>query len=117
MEEHFNEIIEFAELQDFVDVPLKNFSSGMSARLGFAVATIVKPEILIVDEVLAVGDSAFQEKCKKRMSDMLSGGTTLLFVSHSIHQVKELCQKVIWLDKGVVKAIGLAKDIIPLYEK
>ena len=108
MEEHFNEIIEFAELQDFVDVPLKNFSSGMSARLGFAVATIVKPEILIVDEVL---------KCKKRMSDMLSGGTTLLFVSHSIHQVKELCQKVIWLDKGVVKAIGLAKDIIPLYEK
>ena len=116
MEEHFNEIIEFAELQDFVDVPLKNFSSGMSARLGFAVATIVKPEILIVDEVLAVGDSAFQDKCKKRMSDMLSGGTTLLFVSHSIHQVKELCQKVIWLDKGVVKAIGLAKDIIPLYE-
>lgn len=115
MQEHFDEIIEFAELQDFVDVPIKNFSSGMSARLGFAVATIVKPEILIVDEVLAVGDRAFQAKCKKRMEEMLSGGTTLLFVSHSINQVKELCQKAIWLDKGVVKASGNAEDVIPLY--
>ncbi|SEP68498.1 ABC transporter ATP-binding protein [Basfia succiniciproducens] len=115
MQEHFDEIIEFAELQDFVDVPIKNFSSGMSARLGFAVATIVKPEILIVDEVLAVGDRAFQAKCKKRMEEMLSGGTTLLFVSHSIEQVKELCQKAIWLDKGVVKASGNAEDVIPLY--
>ena len=113
MEQHFDEIIEFAELQDFVDVPLKNFSSGMAARLGFAVATIVKPEILIVDEVLAVG--AFQEKCKQRMEKMLAGGTTLLFVSHSIEQVKELCQNVIWIDKGVVKAIGKAEDVIPLY--
>ncbi|AIJ32373.1 ABC transporter ATP-binding protein [Actinobacillus suis] len=117
MDQHFDEIIEFAELQDFVDVPLKNFSSGMSARLGFAVATIVKPEILIVDEVLAVGDAAFQEKCKKRMEQMLSGGTTLLFVSHSIHQVKELCQKAIWIDKGVIKACGNADDVIPLYAK
>ena len=116
MDRHFDEIIEFSELQDFVDVPLKNFSSGMSARLGFAVATIVKPEILIVDEVLAVGDAAFQEKCKKRMEEMLSGGTTLLFVSHSIDQVKELCQNVIWIDKGNVRASGKAKDIIPLYE-
>ncbi|SCX88082.1 lipopolysaccharide transport system ATP-binding protein [Basfia succiniciproducens] len=115
MQENFDEIIEFAELQDFVDVPIKNFSSGMSARLGFAVATIVKPEILIVDEVLAVGDRAFQAKCKKRMEEMLSGGTTLLFVSHSINQVKELCQKAIWLDKGVVKASGNAEDVIPLY--
>ena len=115
MEEHFDEIIEFAELQDFVDVPLKNFSSGMAARLGFAVATIVKPEILIVDEVLAVGDAAFQEKCKQRMEKMLAGGTTLLFVSHSIDQVKELCHNVIWLDKGVVKAIGKAEDVISLY--
>ena len=115
MEQHFDEIIEFAELQNFVDVPIKNFSSGMAARLGFAVATIVKPEILIVDEVLAVGDAAFQEKCKKRMEDMLSGGTTLLFVSHSIDQVKALCQNVIWLDKGVVRASGNAEDVIPLY--
>ena len=116
MDRHFDEIIEFSELQDFVDVPLKNFSSGMSARLGFAVATIIKPEILIVDEVLAVGDASFQEKCKKRMEEMLSGGTTLLFVSHSIDQVKELCQNVIWIDKGNVRASGKAKDIIPLYE-
>lgn len=116
MQQHFDEIIEFSELQDFVDVPIKNFSSGMAARLGFAVATIVKPDILIVDEVLAVGDHAFQEKCKKRMEEMLKGGTTLLFVSHSAEQVKELCQNVIWIDKGVVKAIGKAEDVIPLYD-
>ncbi|MGX3021941.1 ABC transporter ATP-binding protein [Ursidibacter sp. B-7004-1] len=116
MQQHFDEIIEFAELQDFVDVPLKNFSSGMSARLGFAVATIVKPEILIVDEVLAVGDAAFQEKCKQRMAKMLEGGTTLLFVSHSIDQVKELCKNAIWIDKGTVKACGKAEDVIPLYD-
>lgn len=115
MDQHFNEIIEFAELQDFVDVPLKNFSSGMSARLGFAVATIVKPDILIVDEVLAVGDQAFQEKCKKRMEQMLSGGTTLLFVSHSIDQVKELCQKAIWIDKGTVMASGDIEQIAEMY--
>lgn len=115
MEQHFDEIIEFAELQNFVDMPIKNFSSGMSARLGFAVATIVKPEILIVDEVLAVGDTAFQEKCKKRMEDMLSSGTTLLFVSHSIDQIKELCPNVIWIDKGIVKGCGKTEDIIPRY--
>ena len=116
MQQHFDEIIEFSELQDFVDVPIKNFSSGMAARLGFAVATIVKPDILIVDEVLAVGDHAFQEKCKKRMEEMLKAGTTLLFVSHSAEQVKELCQNVIWIDKGVVKAIGKVENVIPLYE-
>ena len=116
MQQHFDEIIEFSELQDFIDVPIKNFSSGMAARLGFAVATIVKPDILIVDEVLAVGDHAFQEKCKKRMEEMLKGGTTLLFVSHSAEQVKELCQNVIWIDKGVVKAIGKAENVIPLYD-
>ena len=116
MEMHFNEIIEFAELGDFIDVPIKNFSSGMAARLGFAVATIVKPDILIVDEVLAVGDIAFQEKCRKRMESLLQNGTTLLFVSHSSKQVKELCQNVIWLDKGHVVAQGRAEDIIQKYE-
>ena len=116
MEMHFNEIIEFAELGDFIDVPIKNFSSGMAARLGFAVATIVKPDILIVDEVLAVGDRAFQEKCRKRMESLLQNGTTLLFVSHSSKQVKELCQNVIWLDKGHVVAQGRAEDIIQKYE-
>ena len=113
MEMHF---IEFAELGDFIDVPIKNFSSGMAARLGFAVATIVKPDILIVDEVLAVGDIAFQEKCRKRMESLLQNGTTLLFVSHSSKQVKELCQNVIWLDKGHVVAQGRAEDIIQKYE-
>ena len=116
MDEKFNEIIDFAELYDFIDVPLKNFSSGMSARLGFAIATIVKPEILVVDEVLAVGDQAFQNKCKKRMEDMLSNGTTLLFVSHSAHQVRELCNNVIWIDKGVIRDIGKTQDILPKYE-
>ena len=116
MEMHFNEIIEFAELGDIIDVPIKNFSSGMAARLGFAVATIVKPDILIVDEVLAVGDIAFQEKCRKRMESLLQNGTTLLFVSHSSKQVKELCQNVIWLDKGHVVAQGRAEDIIQKYE-
>ena len=116
MERHFNEIIEFAELGDFIDVPIKNFSSGMAARLGFAVATIVKPDILIVDEVLAVGDIAFQEKCRKRMESLLQNGTTLLFVSHSSKQVKELCQNAIWLDKGHVVAQGRAEDIIQKYE-
>ena len=116
MEMHFNEIIEFAELGDFNDVLIKNFSSGMAARLGFAVATIVKPDILIVDEVLAVGDIAFQEKCRKRMESLLQNGTTLLFVSHSSKQVKELCQNVIWLDKGHVVAQGRAEDIIQKYE-
>ena len=116
MDRHFNEIIEFAELGDFIDVPIKNFSSGMAARLGFAVATIVKPDILIVDEVLAVGDIAFQEKCRKRMESLLKDGTTLLFVSHSSKQVKELCQNAIWLDKGHVIAQGRAEDIIQEYE-
>ena len=116
MQQYFDEIIEFSELQDFVDVPIKNFSSGMAARLGFAVATIVKPDILIVDEVLAVGDHAFQEKCKKRMEEMLKGGTTLLFVSHSAEQVKELCENVVWIDKGVVKMSGKATEVISFYE-
>lgn len=106
IESHFQEIVDFAGLNDFIDVPIKNFSSGMSARLGFAIATVQKPDILIVDEVLAVGDLAFQQKCKERMESLLSNGTTLLFVSHSIEQVKELCSKAIWIDNGEVRAIG-----------
>ena len=90
MLEHFEEIVDFAELWDFLDMPIKNYSSGMSARLGFAVATMVKPDILICDEVLSVGDYKFQEKCEKRMQEMLSKGTTLLYVSHSIESVRKL---------------------------
>lgn len=98
--EHLKEIIDFSELDDFIDVPLKNYSSGMKARLGFSIATTVKPQILIVDEVLAVGDFKFQQKCHQRISDMMAGDTTVLFVSHSIDQVKTICSRCIWLEKG-----------------
>lgn len=106
MDAHFKSIVDFAELWDFIDVPVKNFSSGMVARLGFAIATEVSADILVVDEILAVGDFRFQQKCKERMADMMKGGTTLLFVSHSEGQVKELCDKVAWLDHGAVKFCG-----------
>lgn len=100
MKEHFDEIVEFAELWDFLDMPIKNYSSGMAARLGFAVATMSRPDILIVDEVLAVGDYEFQEKCKKRMQSMLEQGTTLLYVSHTMESVTALCDHAIWIEKG-----------------
>lgn len=116
MAEHFDSIIDFAELRDFVDVPVKNFSSGMVARLGFAIATEVPADLLIVDEVLAVGDFHFQEKCRERMQQMLSGGTTLLFVSHSADQVRELCKKALWLDHGKIKAYGPADEVCKEYE-
>ena len=117
MAEHFDSIIDFAELRDFVDVPVKNFSSGMVARLGFAIATEVPADLLIVDEVLAVGDFRFQEKCRERMQQMLSGGTTLLFVSHSADQVRELCKKALWLEHGKIKAYGPADEVCKEYEK
>lgn len=113
--EKFDEIIDFAEVRDFLDVPLKNFSSGMAARLGFAIATTVKPDVLICDEVLAVGDFKFQEKCEKRMNELLSGGTTLLFVSHSTDQVKRMCNKAIWIDHGEMKMIGDAAEVCDAY--
>ena len=113
--EHFDEIIEFAELWDFLDVPIKNFSSGMQARLGFAIATMVRPDILVVDEILSVGDYQFQEKCYKRMEDMLSGGTTLLYVSHDVKSVRKLCDHAIWIDKGVVRKSGLVEEVTNEY--
>lgn len=115
MREHFDEIVDFAELWDFLDTPIKNYSSGMRARLGFAVATMVKPDILICDEVLSVGDFLFQQKCLDRMDQMLSGGTTLLFVSHSIDQVRALCDHAVWLDKGQVRAIGEVDTVCDQY--
>lgn len=96
----YQEIVDFSELHNFMDVPIKNFSSGMAARLGFSIATLVKPEILIVDEILGVGDVAFQKKCHEKMNDLRSGGTTMLFVSHTIEQVKGICDRAIWLKKG-----------------
>ena len=116
MDEHFNSIVDFAELWEFIDVPVKNFSSGMVARLGFAIATEVKADILVVDEVLSVGDYRFQEKCKERIAGLLSGGTTLLFVSHSAEQVRELCKIAVWLNKGEMQALGETEDVLDAYE-
>ena len=106
MNAHFDEIVDFSELKEFLDVPVKNYSSGMLARLGFSIATIVDAEILIVDEILSVGDAAFQRKCEQKMDALLSGGTTLIFVSHSGEQVKRLCRKAVWLDHGQVQLYG-----------
>lgn len=117
MQEHFDEIVEFAELQDFLDMPIKNYSSGMAARLGFSIATVIKPEILIVDEVLSVGDYAFQQKCEKRMHELLGSGTTLLYVSHSIDSVKEICDHALWIDHGIEKAQGDVNLITEEYMK
>lgn len=116
MEEHFKSIIDFAELWDFVDVPVKNYSSGMVARLGFAIATEIRADVLIVDEVLAVGDFRFQEKCKKRMAELMSGGTTLLFVSHNTEQVRQLCKKAVWIKKGTIQMIGDVDEVCACYE-
>lgn len=115
MQEHFDEIVEFAELHKFLDSPIKNYSSGMKARLGFSVATMVRPEILIVDEILAVGDYKFRQKCEQRMTEMLSGGTTLLYVSHNINEVKRLCDHAIWIDKGVARMQGDVDEVCDAY--
>lgn len=117
MQEHFEEIVAFAELQNFLDMPIKNYSSGMAARLGFAIATMVKTDILICDEVLAVGDFAFQQKCEIRMRELLSGGTTLLYVSHDIQSVKRLCDHAVWLEKGDVVMQGNAITVCEEYMK
>ena len=117
MNEHFESIIDFAELRDFIDVPVKNFSSGMIARLGFAIATEVKADLLVVDEVLAVGDFMFQQKCMKRLEGMLADGTTLLFVSHDSNAVRRLCSRAIWLDHGNKRADGPADAVCTEYEE
>lgn len=117
MDEHFDEIVQFANLKKFLDSPIKNFSSGMKARLGFSVATVVNPDILIVDEVLEVGDYNFRRRCQERMQQMLSGGTTLLFVSHNIQTVKNLCDNAIWLDKGVVRMAGPSELVCNAYKE
>ena len=115
MREHFDEIVEFAELKDFLEMPLKNYSSGMAARLGFAIATVVRPDILICDEVLAVGDYAFQKKCEKKMNDMRESGTTLLYVSHSIESVKTVCDHALWIEKGVRVMKGEVEKVCNSY--
>lgn len=110
----FDEIVSFSELSEFLDVPIQNFSSGMIARLAFSIATVVDPEILIVDEILSVGDMAFQKKSEEKMLNMINGGTTVLFVSHSIDQIRNMCNKVVWIEKGEVQAIG-GKEVCDKY--
>jgi ABC-2 type transport system ATP-binding protein/lipopolysaccharide transport system ATP-binding protein len=117
IESIFDEIVEFSELGDFIDVPLKNYSSGMSARLGFSIATAVQPEILILDEVLSVGDAKFQEKSREKMNSLLDGQVTLLFVSHSTDQVRKLCNSAILLDKGKLITQGPVDEVCDVYEK
>lgn len=111
VKENFDEIVEFAEVKEFIDVPVKYYSSGMQARLGFAVAIAVKPEILIVDEILSVGDANFKIKCNKRINEMQSDGVSIIFVSHSHSEVKSICQEGIWLDHGLVMSQGNIEDV------
>ena len=115
MQAHFDEIVDFAELHNFMDMPIKNYSSGMAARLGFSIATIVKPDILICDEVLSVGDIAFQRKCEERMAHMRADGTTLIYVSHSMESVVNICENALWLDHGVVAGMGRSDEIVEKY--
>lgn len=114
--EHFEAILDFAELKDFVNVPVKNFSSGMYARLGFAIATVARPDILIVDEVLSVGDYQFQEKCEARILDMIGRGTTVLLVSHDINTVKKICRHAAWFDHGRLVEVGPAVEVCERYQ-
>lgn len=112
----YEEIVAFSELEQFIEVPIRNYSSGMLARLAFSIATVVNPEVLIVDEILSVGDAGFQEKSRKRMLELMGGGTTVLFVSHSLDQVREMCDRVVWLDRGTVKTSGKTEEICDAYE-
>lgn len=111
----FDWIVDFSELKDFLDVPIKNYSSGMKSRLGFSIATSYKPDILIADEVLSTGDRNFQKKCEQRMKELLSDGTTLLFVSHSPGAISEMCDHAVWLDKGQIRMKGAAQSVIDAY--
>jgi ABC-2 type transport system ATP-binding protein len=117
IKEKYKEIVEFSELGDFIHVPVKNYSSGMKARLGFSIATVVDPEILILDEVFAVGDAKFRKKSEKKIKSMFKDGVTVLFVSHNIEQVKRICNKAIVLEKGTLIASGNVEEISEFYEK
>lgn len=116
--EHFDEIVDFAELHDFLEMPMKNYSSGMVARIAFSVATVIVPDILIVDETLSVGDQFFQEKCENRISELINDhNVTVMFVSHNIEQVRRICEKVIWIEKGELKMMGPADEICKAYQE
>lgn len=111
----YDEIVAFSELGKFIEIPIRNYSSGMLARLAFSVASVVEPEILIVDEILSVGDADFQEKSKRRMLDLMGGGTTVLFVSHSTDQIREMCERVVWLEHGKIRMFGSADEVCNAY--
>ena len=115
--EKFDDIVEFSELRDFLDVPLKNYSSGMIARIGFATATITQPDVLIADEILSVGDFLFQQKCEARMNELLARGATVILVSHSIEQIERNCNKVAWLEKGHLKMVGDTETVCSAYKQ
>ncbi|MBO4919667.1 MAG: ABC transporter ATP-binding protein [Erysipelotrichaceae bacterium] len=117
LESKYEEIVDFAEIREFIDMPIRNYSSGMMARLAFSIASVVNPEILIVDEILSVGDAAFQEKSLNRMKELMSGGATVLFVSHNLEKIEEMCDVVLWLDHGKVRMISDAKEVCRSYKK
>lgn len=116
LKQKYDEIVAFSELGEFIHQPIKTYSSGMMMRLAFSVATIVEPEILIVDEILAVGDASFQQKSRARMLELMQGGTTVLFVSHTMSQIREMCDRVLWLDHGTVKMVGPTQEVCDAYE-
>ena len=115
MKKHYEEIVDFSGLEEFMDTPIKNFSSGMLARLAFSVMTFGTPDILIVDEVLSVGDFTFQEKCKRRIKEMQEKGTAILLVSHNMEQVREVCSRAVWLEKGQIKMDGICEEVTREY--
>ena len=117
LDSKYDEILAFSELQDFIEMPIRNYSSGMMMRLAFSVATVVQPEILIVDEIMAVGDEGFQNKSRARMMELMGGGTTVLFVSHSIEQIEQMCERVIWLENHRVKMIDTATTVCKAYRE
>lgn len=117
LDNKFQDIVDFSELHDFLDVPVRNFSSGMVARLAFSIATQVDPEILIVDEILSVGDLGFQQKSEGKMRSMITGGTTVLYVSHSMDSIRSLCDKVVWLEHGQVVMAGDTEQVCDAYYK
>lgn len=117
VDERLDLVVEFSGLREFFDVPIRNYSSGMLARLGFAVATMFRPDILLIDEILAVGDAAFQEKCLNRIEEFRASGTTILLVSHQYHEVAQHCDRALWLDHGQVAAIGATQEVLDRYNE
>lgn len=117
LKDKFDEIVEFSELERFIDTPIRNYSSGMLARLAFSIATIVVPEILIVDEILSVGDEDFQSKSYDKMMELMSGGTTVLFVSHNMQQIRDMCTRVLWIDGGDQRMLGRTEEVCDAYSK